>query len=207
MKALVPLACAVAATVLLGGCGDAPQDPGPMRLGPSHGAGVVSAHVHAEKLPWNRPADQQAQVKAAGLSLTSQEQLQVHYHAHLDVFVDGKRVPVPAGLGINIGPNNTMPPHGAPGIAPLHTHDTSGVLHIEAARADTFTLGQAFVEWGVLLRSHQAGAYSPVRVYVAGKRYDGDPARIVLKPHEEIALVAGTGHVKVPRRYQFPPGE
>ncbi|HET8602945.1 MAG TPA: hypothetical protein VFM09_03395 [Marmoricola sp.] len=197
----------LASGALLAGCGSAPADTGKAQSGPAHGAGTESSTVHASKLPWNRPDDQQAQVKAAGLSLTTQEQLQVHYHAHLDVFVDGKPVPVPPGLGINIGPNNTMPAHGQPGIAPLHTHDSSGVLHIEAAKDDTFTLGQAFVEWGVLLDKNRAGAYTPVRAYVDGKRYAGDPAGIVLKAHQEIAVVAGKGDVKVPRSYNFPQGE
>jgi hypothetical protein len=168
---------------------------------------VSSALVQAKQLPWDRPEDQQSQVEAAGLSLTAKEQLQVHYHSHLDVFVDGKPVTVPPGLGINIGPNGTPPAHGSAGIAALHTHDPSGVLHVEAPKDDVFTLGQVFVEWGVLLKSGQVGAYQPVRVYVDGKRYDGDPARIVLKEHEEIAIVAGKGNVKVPSHYNFAPGE
>ncbi len=201
------LMAGLAAAGVLAGCGGAPADTGAVEQGPAHHASEPSSHVHASRLPWDRPDDQQAQVQAADLSLTPQEQLNVHYHVHLDVFVDGRPVAVPAGLGINIGPGNTMPAHGSPGIAPLHTHDTSGVLHIEASRDDTFTLGQAFVEWGVLLSSRQAGAYQPVRVYVDGRKYDGNPARIVLKKHQEIAVVAGQGGVSVPKSYHFPPGE
>ena len=189
----------VAATVVAG-CGGTPAEKAPHVQG-------ASRYVQAKPLPWNRPDNQQAQVKAAGLSLTPQEMLNVHYHAHLDVFVDGKPVTVPAGLGINIGPDNTMPAHGDPGIAPLHTHDTTGVLHIEAARDDKFTLGQAFAEWGVLLDQRQVGAYRDVRVFVDGKGYGGNPADLVLAEHQEIAVVAGHGDVKVPSSYDFPPGE
>jgi hypothetical protein len=166
--------------------------------------------------PWDRPADQAAMVRKAGLTLTPQETLTVHYHAHLDVVVDGSPVTVPAGLGINVGPNGELPEHGSPGIAPLHTHDISGVLHIEAPKNDTFTLGQVFTEWGVALSENHVGGYATgdsahrtVAVYVNGKRTSGDPTRIVLKPHEEIAVVADSpGHkVEIPSRYQFPPGE
>lgn len=157
-------------------------------------------------LPWTRPADQLATTKAAGLSLTPQETLAVHYHSHLDVYVDGTHVPVPAELGINIGPNNTAPPHGPVGIAPLHTHDTSGILHIEAPKAMTFKLGQLFTEWGVPLSAQSAGGYSPVKAYVDGKPFKGDPSDIVLKNHEEIAIVAGSGSVKVPSSYNWPQG-
>lgn len=199
MKTRAALACLAVAT-LVAGCGSGPAKPAPRVQG-------VSKFVHAKPLPWNRPDNQQAQVKAAGLSLTPQEMLNVHYHAHVDVLVNGEPVPVPAGLGINIGPNGTKPAHGEPGIAPLHTHDTTGVLHIEAPRDDTFTLGQAFVEWGVLLNSRQAGAYRNVRVFVNGKRYGGNPANLVLQKHQEIAVVAGQGDVHVPSSYDFPPGE
>ena len=173
--------------------------------------GSPSAHstagLRTASLPWDRPANQQARVKAAGLRLTSEETLAVHYHAHLDVFVDGRPVPVPAGLGINVGPNGQLPEHGAPGIAPLHTHDESGIVHIEAPSDMKFTLGQVFDEWGILLTRGQAGAYSPVKVYVDGKAYPGNPDGIVLTSHEEIAVVAGKGTVQVPSSYDFPAGD
>ena len=200
MRTWQALVGVVVAATVVAGCGGGPAEPAPhVQSG--------SRYVHAKALPWDRPDNQQAQVKAAGLSLSPQEMLNVHYHAHLDVFVKGKPVTVPAGLGINIGPNNTMPAHGEPGIAPLHTHDTTGVLHIEAPRDDTFTLGQAFAEWGVLLSPRQVGAYRDVRIFVDGKRYGGNPANLVLQKHQEIAVVAGSGDVKVPSSYDFQPGE
>jgi hypothetical protein len=38
----------------------------------------------------------------AGFTPTTHEFLQVHRHAHLDVFVNGKPVTVPPGIGIDI---------------------------------------------------------------------------------------------------------
>jgi hypothetical protein len=200
MRTHLTVAALAATALLAAGCSNADSATPP-------GHGQHEAGLRTTQLPWPRPADQQARVKAAGLTLTPQETLNVHYHAHLDVFVNGRQVTVPAGLGINAGPGGKPPEHGAPGIAPLHTHDPSGVLHIEAPRQETFTLGQVFDEWGVLLTGSRLGAYSPVRVYVDGHRYVKDPDKIVLHPHEEIAVVAGQGHVQVPSRYQFPPGE
>lgn len=168
-------------------------------------------------VPWDRPAAQDLQVEAAGLSLTSTETLTVHYHSHLDVIVYGAAVPVPAGLGINVGLNNTAPPHGSPGIAPLHTHDTSGILHIEAPAQATFTLGQLFTEWGIVVAPGQVGAYrtgdavgDTVTAYVNGAKYSGDPAGIVLKEHEEIAIVVsapGKPTATPPASYSFPTGD
>lgn len=204
MRTLKALAALGAAGALLSGCSSSePQhgSPSPKAVGSTGNSGA------AKGLPWSRPANQEAQVKAAGLSLSTHETLTVHYHAHLDVFVNGATVPVPAGLGINIGANGKAPPHGAPGIAPLHTHDESGVLHIEAPKEATFTLGQVFIEWNIALNSDEVGSYPIQKVLVDGKAYDGDPAGIVLRPHEEIAVVAGTGNADAPQTYQFPAGE
>src|SRR5215213_1575543 len=143
---------ALATTTLLAvaACSTADQRPAPQTVAssPATSAGTRSPQP-AKRLPWKRPENQQARVEAAGLVLDDHESLDVHYHAHLDVFVNGAPVAVPPGLGINVGPNGTMPEHGARGIAPLHTHDTSGILHVEAPQATDFTLGQVFELWDV----------------------------------------------------------
>jgi len=134
-----------------------------------------------------------------------------HDHVHLDVVVDGRKVTVPAGVGIadpiDGGPCPTQPsPEGdcrtghvvVPGVAfsPLHTHSTSGLIHIESDRPGSFTLGQFFTEWGVRLSRSCVGGYcaghgDELRVYVDGRLDLGDPRRIVLGNHQEIAVVYG----------------
>ena len=79
-----------------------------------------------------------ALARKAGLVPETAEQLQYHVHAHLDVFVNGKKILVPAGLGIDItNPavhtrhDRRLPgvrrhrssPCDQPCISPLHTHD------------------------------------------------------------------------------------
>jgi hypothetical protein len=72
-----------------------------------------------------------------------------------------------------------------------------------------------FTEWGVALSAGRVGAYATgdsrgrtVEVYANGERYTGDPRQLVLKPHEEIAVIAtNTTHkVAVPPTYHFPEG-
>src|SRR5262249_26867944 len=84
--------------------------------------------------------------------MLGQEELAVHYHAHLDVLVNGQPVPVPADLGIDEARRL---------ISPLHTHDDTGVIHIESATNAPFTLGQFFAEWGQPLRATQVGPVAP----------------------------------------------
>src|SRR5215218_8909142 len=53
-------------------------------------------------VPWPAPSDPLERAKEAGLEPETHEFLDFHVHAHLDVFVNGSPVEVPAGIGINI---------------------------------------------------------------------------------------------------------
>jgi hypothetical protein len=157
--------------------------------------------------PWALPADAKPYIAAAGLSVLSQEQLEVHYHAHLDVIANGNQVTVPAGIGFVIDNGR------ATGITVLHTHDPSGIVHIESASNEAFNLGQVFTEWGVALNASQFGGLDvdnahELRAYVNGRRFEGDPATIRLKPHLEIALWYGPSGTspRIPKSYAFPEG-
>jgi hypothetical protein len=157
--------------------------------------------------PWPLPSDARPYIAAAGLPILSAEQLDVHYHAHLDIVVNGAKVALPAGVGFVIA-------NGTPtGITVLHTHDSSGVIHVESAKDQPYTLGQVFTEWGVALDATRVGglhadADHVLATYVNGKRFNGDPATLRLRPHLEIALWYGTRHQTphVPSSYHFPAG-
>ena len=99
--------------------------------------------------PWPAPMDVAAAVRAAGLPMLGSEGQVEHIHAHLDVVVDGHPVQLPAGIGID-------PVHRA--ISPLHTHDTSGVIHIESPVQRQFSLGEFFSEWTVSLSADNIGS-------------------------------------------------
>ena len=135
-----------------------------------------------------------------GLTTLPQEAVNTHYHSHLDIFVDGKKVKVPALIGINVG---------AQYLTELHTHDTRGVIHIESPKAnDHFTLGQFVAEWGVFLDGRCIGAYcNGLKWYLNGKRQIGNPQRYTLQSHDEVAIVVGKPPPKIPSKYAFLAGE
>jgi hypothetical protein len=133
-----------------------------------------------------------------GLSQLGEEGVATHIHSHLDIFVDGKRVTVPANIGIS-----------ATWLTELHTHDTRGVIHIESPEEnDTFTLGQFLAEWGVYLDRRCVGAHCDnLRWYVNGERQTGNPQNLVLESHQQIALVVGKAPANVPASFEFNPNE
>jgi hypothetical protein len=121
-----------------------------------------------------------------------------HFHVHIDIFVNGKKVRIPALVGINPG---------AGYLTELHTHDARGVIHIEAQKARDFTVGQFFGEWAVYLDPHSIGGYSGMKWYLDGKQQTGNPATLIFKPHQEIAFVVGKPPPKIPSSFAFEPGE
>src|SRR3954468_5555257 len=52
-------------------------------------------------IPWPAPSDPMARACAAGLTPETAERLEFHVHAQLDVFIDGKPIVVPGGIGID----------------------------------------------------------------------------------------------------------
>ena len=152
--------------------------------------------------PWNAGLDHLPdRMKPLGLSELGAEGQGVieHIHMHLDVFVNGKKEPVPASIGIF----NTAGGF----LTDLHTHDATGIIHLESPTKRNFTLGQFFGVWGVRLTSTCVGGYCKPQtawhVYVNGMRVAGDPSKLVLVKHQEIAVVVGKPPANIPATYSF----
>jgi hypothetical protein len=151
--------------------------------------------------PWNTGLDTLPdRLDAVGVHALTNEGQVLHIHQHLDIFVNGKHEPVPQGIGIYDGQFLTE----------LHTHDATGIIHVESPVAKHFSLGQFFGVWGVRLNGDCVGGYcrqvTPWTVYVNGRPYTGDPAELNLSEHQEIAFVIGTPPKKIPSSYKYPPG-
>ena len=156
--------------------------------------------------PWEPNLGQlRARLAALHLPALPAEGTALHIHSHLDLFVDGRRVVVPAGVGIDVAEGF---------ISPLHTHDTTGVIHVESPTVRAFTLGEFMGVWGVRLHDGCLGGYcggggSALRAYVDGHLFTGNPGDIALAEHEEIVLAYGTPaelRQPVPSSFAFAPG-
>jgi len=112
----------------------------------------------------------------------------LHIHPQLSVFVDGKHVPVPANIGIE--------PSGRT-MAALHTHDDSGMIHVESPVVRSYNLGEFFDVWGVRLARRCLGGYcttsgKQLAAFVGAKPFHGNPRDIGFKDAEQIVLAYGT---------------
>jgi hypothetical protein len=157
------------------------------------------AGLQTGEAPWSaNAAELPARLKTLGLPALTQEGTVLHTHQHLDLYVNGKKQPVPMGIGID--PAQQF-------IATIHTHDPTGIIHVESPTQGTFTLGQFFGTWGVRLTPTRVGSYGGYKLYVNGKRYTGNPTELALRDHQELALVVGKAPAKIPAGYSFPAGD
>ena len=129
----------------------------------------------------------QAGSPIAGISCDAMEGSRLHIHQHLVILDHGKPVDIPFDVGR---------PQGARCLYWVHTHTPDGIIHIEAPAERSFTLGDFFAIWGQPLSRTQAASAKgtskvPLKIWVDGKAYTGDPRKIVLAAHTDITIEAG----------------
>lgn len=116
----------------------------------------------------------------------------VHFHPVLRVVIDGKPIAVPANIGID-------PDQDPMQMAGLHTHDTSGTIHVEGV--GHARLGQFFAVWGVPLSASQLGPYRATAIKRVRMWVDGKPSsafgELPLADGQRIVVTYGT-HPKPP---------
>ena len=122
-----------------------------------------------------------------------------HVHAHFAIYVKGKMMRLPAGIGIT---KPQLVEHYASGVFDdvgvydclywLHTHTADGIIHVEAPAKQNFTLGQFFDIWNQPLSSTRVGPdHGKVTIFENGKRLTGNPRLVPLLPHAAIQIDVG----------------
>jgi len=121
-----------------------------------------------------------------------------HVRSHLSLYLNGQSVALPSQIGI------VEPTPGTECNYAVTTHDSSGIIDVEAPAAGTFTLGQLFAVWGEPLSYDDVAGNSglPVVVYVTDDnivtQYTGDLNAIELLSHREITIQIGTPITNIP---------
>jgi hypothetical protein len=128
-----------------------------------------------------------------------------HFHAHVSLFVEGEQLAIPAGIGITDPVLRDGYVVNGSCYYWLHTHDATGVIHIEPPDDAGYTLGQLFDVWGQPLDGTSVAGYAgELSVFVDGVRYDGDPREIVFASRKHISLQVGRPLAPIPM-YVFQP--
>jgi hypothetical protein len=143
-------------------------------------------------------SDNPAYPSIDGIPCQNNEQLNYHVHAHLTIYVNGQNFPLPTNLGIASDQSC---------FYWLHTHDSSGVIHIEAPSERTFTLNTFFQEWSArfpqMTYPTELDSTAGWVVYVDGKPYTGDFHSITLVAHKLITLAYNSPGIKPDTTYAW----
>jgi hypothetical protein len=115
----------------------------------------------------------------------------MHFHPHLNLMIDGKPVTVPSQIGIDssLWKDHSLDQYGMQamangmsGMAPLHTHDATGTIHVESNIIRNYTLGEFLNIWGGLITNGKT-----VKAMMDGAPVS-DYKNIILRDGEQINL-------------------
>ncbi len=101
----------------------------------------------------NSPAPNQDQTKFQLEEIHASPNLVMHIHAHVSLMRGGETVVVPEEIGIapELWKDRSLDEYGPSSglLAPMHTHDMSGTIHIESTVNREYTLGEFLRIWGM----------------------------------------------------------
>jgi hypothetical protein len=136
--------------------------------------------------PWPANASKSA-ARATALGLPP-EGTTMHEHANVQIFVHGQDERIPTDIGINTSKGT---------IQSIHTHDDTGLVHLESSESREFTLGDFFGVWGVRFTPSCLGAYcnegnNRLQVFVDGDEVTDDIQDVQLDDQTVIVVMYGT---------------
>ncbi len=145
---------------------------------------AIVAFVGGGWLLWTAAGNSQDCATAAvtEMNIGGHESLTMHIHQILTITVNGEQILIPANIGLLNGV-----------MRPIHTHDSSGKIHVEGTCPRDFTLGEFFDVWGQTfteqcIMENCVDETHTLRMYVNG--IESTMFRnLVLKNEDEIEIV------------------
>jgi len=114
----------------------------------------------------------------------------IHWHPNLSVALNGSPYTVPGDIGVISGlwKDHSLDQYGI-GMAPLHTHDTSGKIHLEANTSHRdFTLHEFLAIWGEPTDGSAIDGHPVTSLTVDGVQQASPTSDVVLKDGQKIIM-------------------
>lgn len=119
--------------------------------------------------------------REVALSCTIDEETKFHIHPNLQIIINGKPQVIPAEIGVT----STC-------LSSIHTHDATGVIHIESPEKRDFTLGDFFAVWKKTFNKNQLMDYKTDDQHIIKETINGkesqDFENTVLHDGDQIVL-------------------
>lgn len=138
-----------------------------------------------------------------GIYCDSLEQTAYHIHAHVTIYINGNAVSIPQGIGIASDQSC---------LYWLHTHTSDGVIHIEAPKKVSPTMGDFLDIWGQSTFSqlgfrNELASSAGWTVYVDGKKVTSDFSKLLLQSHQVITIAYNSPNITPDTSFNWPAGE
>lgn len=119
--------------------------------------------------------------RQAALSCTTDMATQMHIHPTLEIFINGRSQTIPANIGIGQFCFNA-----------LHTHDSSGVIHVESPIQMDFKLSDFFAVWKETFNKNQILDYKADAAHTIRETVNGietkDYENTILHDEDQIKI-------------------
>ncbi len=169
-------------------------------------AGSVFAYVNSHNSTSQATPTEQvfnpAYPPVDGIFCDQLEQTSYHIHAHLTIYLNGQPVSIPQGVGIASDQSC---------LYWLHTHDSTGVLHIEAPKKVSPTLADFLDIWGQGFSSlgfhNELASSAGWTIYVDGKQVNSTFKQLVLQSHMVITIAYNSPNITPDSTYNWQAGQ
>ncbi len=145
---------------------------------------AVLAVVFAVATSSSRNAASARTTRDVALACTTDMATQFHIHPHLDIIINGQPQLIPANIGITPAC-----------LSALHTHDTSGTIHVESPEQRDFTLGDFFAVWHQPFNQNQILEYKTDQTHVIQETVNGRTVQsfeqTILHDGDQIVIAYG----------------
>ncbi len=119
--------------------------------------------------------------REVALTCTADMATQFHIHPNLEIIINGQKQEIPANIGINATCMNS-----------LHTHDSSGKIHVESPEKRDFTLADFFAVWNKTYAKDQIFDYKVDENHIMRETVNGnevqDYENTVLRDGDQIII-------------------
>lgn len=123
-----------------------------------------------------------ATMPATEMDIGDHQNIISHIHSTLSITINGEKLIIPSNIGVPTGV-----------MRPIHTHDSSGKIHIEGLCPRDFTLGEFFDIWGQTLTDECIMSYCEDETHTLTMFVNGiETTRyrdLILKDNDEIEIV------------------
>ena len=130
-------------------------------------------------------------VSVAASQFVKSNTVLMHIHLQLSITsnsLGAMTIPSQIGIAQSLWKDHSLDQYGADGLSPIHTHNTSGQIHVESNTARNFTLQEFLAIWGQASDGSKINDQQVISLTVDGQT-EASTQEVVFKDLQKIVMV------------------